>query len=268
MRRLLVVVVLLLAPPAVARAATVLGSQGNARVTAGSDEVNDVIVTQTPRGLLRLRDRSARLRVRRGCRRMDLHTVRCGPTEAPVVRLGDEDDMLTARLPRGAGLIASGGPGDDVLTGGPEPDQLSGGRGVDRLDVAGNGPADLARCGGGADVVVSTSRDTVAECEVLAPPSGAGLDVAVLPTADADSADFTVACTGPLAPGCLAILRLSGPEGEAYGERAVALAPGRTGATVRVPLTPAGKAAIRAGAVLVVDVDGGGEVYGYRVTLP
>ena len=186
------------------------------------------------------------------------------------VLVGDADDNLLS----GAGGADSlrAGPGDDQIEGGKGADSVKGGAGDDALLTWGDDRADEVTCGSGTDEAVSESLDTLTDCERLR-ASGGAVVLDLLPLADFDSADFTVTCDEPFAPGCVGSVTLTGPDGEAYGSGPYAIAPAREGAVISVPLTAAGRAAIRAGAVLAVDVRPDEEtiatdVYGYRLTLP
>ena len=95
------------------------------------------------------------------CVSVDAHTARCVAREDSGVRwlqstrvlLGDLDDEIRTTRPGPApigGVVADGGPGDDMLDGGDGSDRLDGGGGVDRLlggaglDVLSDGDRDGA----------------------------------------------------------------------------------------------------------------------------
>ena len=96
------------------------------------------------------------------CVSVDAHTARCVAREDRGVKwlqstrvdLGDLDDEVRTTRPGPApigGVVADGGPGDDLLDGGDGSDRLDGGGGVDRL-----------LGGAGLDVLTDGDRDGAA----------------------------------------------------------------------------------------------------------
>jgi hypothetical protein len=152
-----------------------------------------------------------------------------------------------------------GGTGNDVVWGNAGTDRISGGPGDDVLESnePGEGGAaapaapDLLSCGAGVDHVVSESKDTVEPaCEQL---WAAGVALDMTPIVHDGRADFTATCAFADFNGCHDTLSLHGPTGEEWGAAPIELARDTT-ATISVPLSPAGAAALRAGTVLHVDV--------------
>jgi hypothetical protein len=80
-----------------------------------------------------------------------------------------------------------------------------------------------------------------------------GLSVRAFPPIDADSADFTVTCTGGGGPTCDGTIALS-RSGESFGTQHFSVPGDNQGTPVSVPLTAAGKSALAQGTVVQVDL--------------
>lgn len=167
---LILVLLALAAPAEAARVRVVVGpaptgiredlsdSDQYVLLRARPGERNRVVVLRGRREKVTVRDRGARLRPGRRCRRLTRHAVRCRFEDAYFThrfeaRLGDRSDRLVkARGPIDVSLY--GGPGDDVLVGSRFGDLLRGGpgddvlRGRNGLDTLLGGPGDDELSGG------------------------------------------------------------------------------------------------------------------------
>ena len=175
---------------------------------------------------------------------------------------GAGEDVLNARggadIPSGGESDdrVGGGSGRDVVWGDAGRDRLSGGAGADFVISAeeGNDPGrgDRVTCGSQADDVRSEHRDRLmGSCERSVAFSN-GLNLRVQPEIDADSAAFTVTCTGG-AGDCDGDLTLSGPRGRQYGTTHFDIA-GSDTETVVVQLNAAGASRLAAGTVAQVRI--------------
>ena len=101
-------------------------------VAAAPREANDVTVTRSAADTFVVHDAGAPLTAKRGCRRVDQHTVSCTQANAAlrVLARGGDDVVNVVDAPT---AYVDGGTGDDRLTGGSGPDVLVGGRGNDQL---------------------------------------------------------------------------------------------------------------------------------------
>jgi hypothetical protein len=146
--------VALLAPAVAAHAATVKvvpapdygpgipNSFDDVHYVAGVGEANDLFVTFTRvdnRMEVTVRDAGALVHPGAGCSPIDAHAARCRTVRGQglnhtYVTLGDLGDKVRTSLPfPHGGIVANGGPGDDLLDGGPGDDVLDGGGGTDRI---------------------------------------------------------------------------------------------------------------------------------------
>jgi hypothetical protein len=170
----LLLILVLCAP---AGAATVRVDENGVAHFAGQLQENNGVTVSRPADAIVFHDNSAGVfPVDASCATVDLHTVRCAPSDVVDVALGAADDRVSSVVPGhfdgGAGndrVTGSagvddllGGPGDDGLAGGTGDDIVQGGAGHDF--VLGGGGTDLIVGGAGPDVVLgygirATARD-------------------------------------------------------------------------------------------------------------
>lgn len=223
----------------------------------------------------------------------DIEQVRGGTGDDELT--GDNDDNV---LIGGAGddVLDGGAYGEDVLSGGagadrlagnefadrlsggPGADVLDGGAGDDQLLAFGDGTADTLTCGDGEDGIESEPADTVTGCErfdALAHGDDTSADAAVLPSVGAGSATLQAFRCFAAKESCRGTVTLTGLAGEAYGTTPFGVGATKgDGASLAVPLTPAGVAALVPGAALVVAVAADEQsapdrgTRGYRLVLP
>jgi hypothetical protein len=171
--------VVLLGVPAAAGAATVTvrpaGQYDEVHYVAAAGEANRVLVAYAGDARsVTITDPGAVIAAAAPCVALDAHTARCTKRPAATVEwlqsarveLGDGADELRTTRPGPApigGVIASGGPGDDLLDGGAGSDVLDGGGGTDVL-----------LGGDGLDTLRDGDTDSAAGPDVL--DGGAGSD--------------------------------------------------------------------------------------------
>jgi hypothetical protein len=179
----------------------------------------------------------------------------------------------------------SGGPGNDRLSGGAGADALAGDAGRDRL-AGGSGDDHLASneaavgvgaesaptmpdelaCGRGADDAASDAADTLRpSCEELV---GDRIRLATAPVLRGDRAEFVATWILVTPEAAIGTISLHSLAGEQYGNAGYVVPPYGM-ATVSVPLSSAGVAALRAGTTVQVDLvsDGLIKSSGYRMFL-
>ena len=255
------------------RAAPDLFRGGTSQDTIGADR-GDVIDYGLRRRPVRID--LARGRTNTGDRILGLESIVGGSGADRLRGDGDDnilegrggDDLIRGR--RGADIPiggrgdddVAGGSGDDVVWGNSGRDGLSGGSGDDLL-ISRDGQAEDVACGRGDDVVRSNPTDRLRrDCETA---TASTLTVQVQPAIAGGEATFRVACGGRPG-GCSGSLAVSSLAGERYGSADFAGLPDdpQVFSDVTVPLTPAGTAALREGAVVQVTF---GRFGGYRAFL-
>jgi hypothetical protein len=125
---------------------------------AAPGERNDLLLSSVDDYTVRVADPGATITPGPGCRAIDAHTAECSTSSEPTqpflytahVAAGDMDDVVRSSHERvagisgstalsGPGIVADGGPGDDMLVGSTIiADELDGGGGRDRLFGHGN----------------------------------------------------------------------------------------------------------------------------------
>jgi RTX calcium-binding nonapeptide repeat (4 copies) len=135
-------------PAGVAILGSTLSYRGNARA-------NVVDVVKVGRSLLLTQD-GGRLKVGRGCQRLDRRSAKCSMRRVRTffANMGAGDDSVAATIPVPSTLL--GGAGSDHLEGGPRGDIVTGGAGHDTVDGAGGGDRIY---GEGTDVLLGGSGD-------------------------------------------------------------------------------------------------------------
>ena len=192
----------LLGVPAAAGAATVTvrpaGQYDEVHYVAAAGEANRVLVAYAGDARsVTITDPGAVIAATAPCVAVDAHTARCTKRPAATVEwlqstrveLGDGADELRTTRPGPApigGVIASGGPGDDLLDGGAGSDVLDGGGGADVLlggegldtlrdgDTDGAAGPDVLDGGAGSDTVSYAHRTQPVRVDLAdAGPDGA-----------------------------------------------------------------------------------------------
>jgi hypothetical protein len=209
---------------------------------------------------------------------------------------GPGDDLL---LGAGSSDGLSGGAGDDRVRGGAGFDFIDGAGGSDRIsggpdgdfvdtneDAAGARPsADVVRCDDADAAVASDPLDRLHGCALVSGWAGAFsfVELRVEPQVTDNSAVFTLRCgptdsevdpdDGTVSSRCRGELVVRAPAGQEFGRSAfefdVPFSSSQPPRTVEVPLTAAGREAIRAGTVVQVEAeaisdDADFSVAGYR----
>ena len=185
-----------------------------------------------------------------------------GDSAANRLEGGDGFDVIRG----GAGADdVRGGADNDLVIGGDGADLVEAGTGSDRLfgnagdDSLSDGEVnwrhpdvpDTLACGQGNDGVFSGASDTLSPaCEGL---HAASARFRTHPVLRGDRVEYAAACRYSFDDPCSGTLALHSLAGEEYGKVDFDMPPQRR-TTVLVPLTPAGIAAVRAGAVIRVDV--------------
>lgn len=153
-----------LALPAVANGSTAFSPEAGTTFAGAAGEGNDVTISPSGGGMLRLREIATPLTAGFGCTQVDPRTVDCTRRRGPVTfDLGDNSDSLevaSGAIP----VIARGGEGNDrLLAYGAGPSSLDGGGGNDHL-FGGLGADSLLGGPGGDDLrgdVVFDGKDFV-----------------------------------------------------------------------------------------------------------